>query len=86
MGESGSYFRIGDIEVAVVSDGSLWLDGGTIFGLVPRVMWEPITGPTARIAGIVTKSPVWRKSEYRFGFFSSNFPHHKLKRTPIYAC
>ncbi|MFQ5878974.1 MAG: MBL fold metallo-hydrolase [Dehalococcoidia bacterium] len=46
MSESRSHFRIGDIEVTVVSDGTLWLDGGAIFGLVPRVMWEPIAGPT----------------------------------------
>lgn len=46
MTEAKGYFRIGDIRVAVVNDGTLWLDGGAIFGLVPRVYWEPIAGPT----------------------------------------
>ena len=35
-----------------------------------------MTGPAAKIAGIVAKSEAWRKSEYRFGFFGSNLTFH----------
>jgi glyoxylase-like metal-dependent hydrolase (beta-lactamase superfamily II) len=35
---------VGEIEVAVISDGVMRLDGGAVMGLIPRVLWEPIIG------------------------------------------
>ena len=37
-------YKVGDFDITIVSDGYTRLDGGAIFGLVPRVMWEPIVG------------------------------------------
>lgn len=37
--------RIGDAELFPVSDGSAWVDGGSMYGLVPRVLWERVTPP-----------------------------------------
>jgi glyoxylase-like metal-dependent hydrolase (beta-lactamase superfamily II) len=34
--------RLGDVELHVVSDGRSWLDAGAHFGIVPRILWEPI--------------------------------------------
>ncbi len=34
--------RLGEAELIVVSDGRWWLDAGGHFGVVPRVLWEPI--------------------------------------------
>jgi glyoxylase-like metal-dependent hydrolase (beta-lactamase superfamily II) len=36
----GYWFRVGDFELLVVSDGVIRQDAGATFGLVPRVMWE----------------------------------------------
>jgi glyoxylase-like metal-dependent hydrolase (beta-lactamase superfamily II) len=36
---------LGDVELKVVSDGVFWLDGGAHFGIVPRVLWEPLVAP-----------------------------------------
>ena len=36
----GDWFRLGDLELLVVSDGTIRQDAGATFGLVPRVMWE----------------------------------------------
>jgi glyoxylase-like metal-dependent hydrolase (beta-lactamase superfamily II) len=36
----GHWFRLGDLELLVVSDGVIRQDAGATFGLVPRVMWE----------------------------------------------
>jgi glyoxylase-like metal-dependent hydrolase (beta-lactamase superfamily II) len=36
----GHWFRVGDYELLVVSDGVIRQDAGATFGLVPRVMWE----------------------------------------------
>ncbi|MDP2950611.1 MAG: MBL fold metallo-hydrolase [Chloroflexota bacterium] len=53
-GESGStlktlgmsdWFPLGDCQLLVVSDGVLRLDAGAVFGLTPRIMWEPLAGP-----------------------------------------
>ncbi len=37
----GHWLRLGDLELLVVSDGVLRQDAGAVFGLTPRVMWEP---------------------------------------------
>lgn len=37
-------YRVGAFEVAVLSDGYIRMDGGAVFGLIPRVMWEPVVG------------------------------------------
>jgi len=34
--------RLGDVELTIISDGRWWQDAGAHFGLVPRVLWEPI--------------------------------------------
>jgi len=36
---------LGDAQLRVVSDGRYWLDAGAHFGIVPRVLWEPIITP-----------------------------------------
>ncbi|HOX07147.1 MAG TPA: MBL fold metallo-hydrolase [Planctomycetota bacterium] len=33
-------FRIGSIEVHRLDDGPFWLDGGQMFGIVPKVLWS----------------------------------------------
>mgnify|MGYP001772881880 CR=1 FL=1 len=37
--------RIGNVEVYIVSDGTFRMDGGAVFGLVPKVLWEKIITP-----------------------------------------
>jgi glyoxylase-like metal-dependent hydrolase (beta-lactamase superfamily II) len=36
---------IGDMRLSIVSGGRLWIDGGNMFGVVPRVMWEKKSPP-----------------------------------------
>ena len=33
-------FCLGEVRLSVLSAGTLWLDGGAMFGIVPRVLWE----------------------------------------------
>lgn len=37
-------YAVGSLDIAIVSDGTFRLDGGAVFGLIPRVMWEPVIG------------------------------------------
>lgn len=37
-------YTVGDFDIAVISDGDVKLDGGAVFGLIPRVLWEPVVG------------------------------------------
>ncbi len=32
--------KLGDLEFHILSDGHVWLDGGAMFGVVPKVLWE----------------------------------------------
>jgi glyoxylase-like metal-dependent hydrolase (beta-lactamase superfamily II) len=31
---------VGDIRLTIISGGRLWIDGGNMFGVIPRVLWE----------------------------------------------
>jgi glyoxylase-like metal-dependent hydrolase (beta-lactamase superfamily II) len=33
-------YRVGNLEFALLSDGTFYQDAGTVFGIVPRVLWE----------------------------------------------
>ncbi|MFQ5930397.1 MAG: MBL fold metallo-hydrolase [Acidobacteriota bacterium] len=35
----------GQFELHLISDGNVWLDGGSMFGVVPKVLWERKTTP-----------------------------------------
>jgi glyoxylase-like metal-dependent hydrolase (beta-lactamase superfamily II) len=39
------HLRLGQFELDAVSDGQFWIDGGTIYGVVPRTMWEKLSPP-----------------------------------------
>jgi glyoxylase-like metal-dependent hydrolase (beta-lactamase superfamily II) len=39
---------LGDFEITVLSDGYFLLDGGAMFGIVPKPLWEARTAPDAR--------------------------------------
>lgn len=39
---------IGGFRLDVVRDGEFWLDGGAMFGVVPRAVWERLSPPDAR--------------------------------------
>src|SRR6185436_2832727 len=43
----GAPFFVGDVELSFVSGGRLRIDGGNMFGVVPRVMWERESPPDA---------------------------------------
>ncbi|MGO9641922.1 MAG: MBL fold metallo-hydrolase [Candidatus Acidiferrales bacterium] len=40
--------RLGDIEFAMLRDGDIWLDGGAMFGIVPKPLWEKVCPSDAR--------------------------------------
>ena len=40
-----AHFQVGELRVDVVSDGYFLMDGGGVFGIVPRTLWEQHTGP-----------------------------------------
>lgn len=37
--------QVGDFKLDIISDGTLRLDGGAMFGIVPRVLWEKVAKP-----------------------------------------
>ena len=40
--------RLGDIEIVTVSDGFFYLDGGAMFGVIPKTFWEKAAPPDER--------------------------------------
>jgi methylmalonyl-CoA epimerase len=41
-------FHLGDLEITTISDGFFHLDGGAMFGVVPKVLWERMAPPDDR--------------------------------------
>lgn len=39
---------LGDFELTILSDGNYYNDGGTMFGIIPKVMWEKRIAPDER--------------------------------------
>jgi glyoxylase-like metal-dependent hydrolase (beta-lactamase superfamily II) len=37
-------YRLGNLDLAIISDGLFHMDAGATFGIVPRIMWEPYAG------------------------------------------
>jgi glyoxylase-like metal-dependent hydrolase (beta-lactamase superfamily II) len=40
--------KLGELTLHVVSDGTYWQDGGGLFGLVPKTLWERVREPDER--------------------------------------
>jgi glyoxylase-like metal-dependent hydrolase (beta-lactamase superfamily II) len=40
--------RLGDLEFHILTDGTFRLDGGAMFGVIPRPMWERVAPPDER--------------------------------------
>jgi glyoxylase-like metal-dependent hydrolase (beta-lactamase superfamily II) len=40
--------KLGDLELHILNDGTFRLDGGAMFGVIPRPMWERMTRPDER--------------------------------------
>ena len=40
--------QFGDVALHTVSDGTYWADGGGLFGLVPKTLWERVMAPDDR--------------------------------------
>jgi len=41
-------FDLGNLQISVLEGGSFWLDGGSMFGVVPRPLWEKEHAPDER--------------------------------------
>ena len=41
---AATQYSLGHLRLDIVSDGYFLMDGGAVFGIVPRTMWEPLTG------------------------------------------
>jgi glyoxylase-like metal-dependent hydrolase (beta-lactamase superfamily II) len=41
-------FESGDLRLTILSAGTLWLDGGAMFGVVPKVLWAKLRPPDDR--------------------------------------
>jgi len=39
---SSESVKLGQFELSIVSDGRFWLDGGAMFGIVPKVLWNKL--------------------------------------------
>jgi glyoxylase-like metal-dependent hydrolase (beta-lactamase superfamily II) len=43
-----SSMKLGDLEIHLLTDGAFYLDGGAMYGVIPKPLWEKVTPPDAR--------------------------------------
>ncbi|WP_417745227.1 MBL fold metallo-hydrolase [Rosistilla oblonga] len=43
-----SWIPVGELQLLPVSGGQLWIDGGSMFGMVPRMMWQRFAEPDSQ--------------------------------------
>ncbi len=43
--EKPARYKLGSLDLAIVSDGIFYQDAGVVMGVVPRSVWEPVAGP-----------------------------------------
>src|SRR5262249_26457312 len=46
--EGNRSLKIGEFQLDVVSGGPFRLDGGSMFGIIPKPLWEPLCRPDER--------------------------------------
>jgi methylmalonyl-CoA epimerase len=51
-------FSLGNLELISVSDGFFRLDGGSMFGVVPKTMWAPVAPPDERNRILLAMRPL----------------------------
>jgi glyoxylase-like metal-dependent hydrolase (beta-lactamase superfamily II) len=39
------YHKLGNFDLWILSDGEIWLDGGSMFGVVPKNLWSKLAAP-----------------------------------------
>ncbi|MSQ41516.1 MAG: MBL fold metallo-hydrolase [Dehalococcoidia bacterium] len=42
---SGARYQVGTVHFTVLNDGVFYSDAGAVFGIIPRVLWERVSGP-----------------------------------------
>ena len=52
-------FDSGDLRLTILSAGTLWLDGGAMFGVVPKVLWAKLRPPDERNRIRLGMNPSW---------------------------
>lgn len=43
--KDGEEMKLGGFDISLLSDGTFWLDGGAMFGVVPKVVWDRLNPP-----------------------------------------
>lgn len=60
------HHKLGGLELYFLSDGEIWLDGGSTFGTVPRVLWTKLTEPDGQNRIRLGLNPVLFKADGRW--------------------
>jgi len=56
------YFKLGKLELYFLCDGDFWLDGGSVFGVVPKPVWAKLTVPDEQNRIRLSQNPLLVRS------------------------
>lgn len=78
--------KLGDVQVDLLSDGTMKIDGGAFFGVVPKVLWERLLTPDDRNrVALNLNCPLIRAAGKNILFDTGMGTKHPPKRQSIYG-
>ncbi len=77
------YHKLGNFELWFLSDGEIWLDGGAMFGVVPRVLWSKLVVPDEQNRVRLGMNPLLLRMGERYALIETGIdrkPGEKFRR------
>jgi glyoxylase-like metal-dependent hydrolase (beta-lactamase superfamily II) len=68
-----AFISVGDMQITIVSGGRLWIDGGNMFGVIPRVLWERKSPPDDQHRIRLTTNCVLVRSQNSLGLIDTGY-------------
>ncbi len=77
------YHKLGNFDLWILSDGELWLDGGSMFGIVPKSLWSKLAAPDEQNRIRLGLNPLLVRMGERFALIETGIdrkPDDKFRR------
>lgn len=77
------YYKLGSFDLWFLSDGELWLDGGSMFGIVPKNLWAKLATPDEQNRIRLGLNPLLIRAQERFVLVETGIdrkPGEKFRR------
>ena len=76
-----THISLGEFQVTIVSGGRLWIDGGNMFGVIPRMMWQRVAPPDDQHRILLETNCVLVRTPNSIGLIDTGYGGKALQKT-----